>query len=300
VLLRRAGLLERFCADGHAPRGAAVSVWDVEAPAWFDTLRDPNGPGWHLDRPRFDALLRRSSAEAGAKIACVGGRLSAAHDGTMWRVRLDGTERVHTAPVLVDATGRGAALCRSLGVRARANDRLICAYALLAHVADDVDRCTRIAAEAQGWWYSVRVPSGGRVLAFHADAGDPALRALRDPTAFLARARRLPVLAEILARHAPAPVRLRPAGSRALDLDACANRPGLYAIGDAVLAFDPLSSQGLFHALASADSAANAIDGGEGGRIGYFEEMRRVAERYRAHLAATYAGPSRRRPPQPD
>ncbi len=34
-----------------------VASWDDPAPVWFDPLRDPSGPGWHLDRRRFDDSL---------------------------------------------------------------------------------------------------------------------------------------------------------------------------------------------------------------------------------------------------
>ena len=300
VLLRRQGLLDRFLADGHAERGASVSAWDNEAPAWFDLLRDPHGPGWHLDRLRFDQMLRGAAGEAGAVFRLLRGRfqvLRNADDG--WCVHDSGSGERHTAAVLVDATGRNAALCRTLGLRRYDEDRLVCLHALLPP-SPGFDRCTRTAADQDGWWYSVRVPSGQRVLAFHLDADDPALRGLRDVQALLARARHVPVLREVLPEKVePAATHVRPAGSAALDLPACKTWPGLYAVGDAVLAFDPISSQGLFHALASAESAAAAITRYLGGDAAagqrYATEMQAVQARYRAHLAATYAGPKRYR-----
>ena len=73
----------------------------------------------------------------------------------------------------------------------------------------------------------------------------------------------------------------------------------MYAVGDAVLTFDPIASQGLFHALASAESAAAAtarqLDGDAGAGQANATEMQDVQSRYRAHLAATYAGPERYR-----
>ena len=140
------------------------------------------------------------------------------------------------------------------------------------------------------------------MLALHLDADDPALRGLRAPGALLAHARRLPLLAEVLASDAArvspgATVDVHAAGSTALDFDVCLRHSGLFAVGDAALAFDPLSSQGLFHALASAESAASAIvrhlDGDTDAARSYFAEMAQVRDRYRAHLAATYAGPVR-------
>lgn len=299
VLLRRLGLFERFLADGHAERGASISTWDTDTPVWFDPLRDPNGPGWHLDRLRFDAMLRVGAEEGGATFAPLDGAWRVAHEGDTWRVDDVAGGQTYRAPVLVDATGRSAALCRALDVPCERGDRLVCLSLRLPPDPTDPDRCTRTCADDDGWWYSVRLPSGERVLALHMDADDPALRGLRDADALLAQARRQPLLADVLpSMDACAAIDLavdvHPAGSAALDFDACLRHPGLFAVGDAALAFDPLSSQGLFHALASAESAAAAIarhlDGDVDAMRTYFAEMAQVRDRYRTHLAATYAG----------
>lgn len=298
VVLKRQGLLDRFLADGHVERSASVSVWDSVEPVWFDAMRDPNGPGWHLDRVRFDTILRNGALDAGVTFATGLGRIQIQRTANTWQVLYGNSQHRYAADVIVDATGRSAALCRSLGLRRRSGDRLVCVHTRIPALPKDVDRSARTCADKDGWWYSVRVPSGERVLAYHLDADDPALRALRDIGVLLAQARHLPLLAPVLPEGTPnVRTRVRPAGSASLDLADCAKRPGVYAVGDAMLAFDPLSSQGLFHALASAESAAAAIsrqlDGDPTAGLSYLTEMRQVQARYYAHLAATYAGPRR-------
>ncbi len=313
VLLQRVGAYARFLEDAHAERAATVSVWDDDTPVWFDPMRDPNGPGWHLDRRRFDASLRASAVAAGAALREGCGCLRLAHDAGEWCVDIEHSaepsrwER-HRAPWLIDATGRRAVVARQLGIGPQASDRLICLYAhLAAHPTNatdhqDDDRCTRVCADRNGWWYSVRVPSGARVLAFHLDADDPALKRLRTPDAFLNEARAQPLLAEVLGSAVAAPVHARPAGSQALHTLAQAP-PGFFAVGDAMLAFDPIASQGIFNALATAESVARAIENaapstGEASasaRLPFLAEMRAVHARYRAHLHATYAGVARYR-----
>ncbi|WP_321818308.1 MULTISPECIES: NAD(P)/FAD-dependent oxidoreductase [unclassified Paraburkholderia] len=302
VLLRRQGLFEQFLADGHAERCASVSVWDDDAPVWFDAMRDPNGPGWHLDRVRFDAMLRKGALDAGVKFATgIGsgaGRISLQRTGNTWQIAHGDARQAYTAEVIVDATGRSAALCRSLGMRRKSADRLVCLHALFPALPGDVDRSTRTCADKDGWWYSVRVPSGRRVLAYHLDADDPALRERRDIGVMIEQARQQPLLSPVLPKDVPhVKTHVRPSGSASLDLADCANRPGVYAVGDAMLAFDPLSSQGLFHALASAESAAAAIArqlaGDSDASRCYFDEMWQVQARYDTHLATTYAGPHR-------
>ncbi|WP_257385353.1 NAD(P)/FAD-dependent oxidoreductase [Tahibacter caeni] len=304
VLLQRFGLLERFLAAGHAERGATISHWDDGDPVWFDHLRDPNGPGWHLDRNRFDTDLREAALAAGATLADECGPLHASPVGGAWQVERQDAGQIHRAPVLVDATGRNAAIARQLGIPRRVDDELICLHAYLPPRADDEDDCTRLCADTNGWWYSVRVPSGQRVLAFHLDADDAELRALRSLPALLAKARRQAVLAEVLPVTAgdDVAVHARPAGSAMLDPAALAQTaPGFFALGDAGLSFDPIASQGLFHALASAESAASVITqsgaGGDaaaaGAQAAFLAEQAAVHAHYRRRWQDTYAGPAR-------
>jgi flavin-dependent dehydrogenase len=317
VLLQRIGAFDRFLADAHAERGATVSQWashsDDDEPIWFDHLRDPNGPGWHLDRTRFDASLREAALAAGAVLIENCGKLRVSRYANDWCIDLEerGIElhelqqhgQTHRAPVVVDASGRSAAVARQLGLTHRVEDTLICLYLYLQTEADDEDHCTRLCVDENGWWYSVRVPSGQRVLAFHLDTDAPELKTLRDPERLLAKARRQPLLADALpislsASAVSTTVHARPAGSAVLDLDAMANiAPGFFAIGDAVLAFDPIASQGIFNALASAESAARAIEAQLAGapepRDAYCAEMSAVHARYREHLQATYASVAR-------
>lgn len=300
VLLQRCGAFERFIAAGHLERGATVSQWERDTPVWFDHLRDPNGPGWHLDRARFDADLRASAVAAGAVLVDDSGALRVARDGGRWNVAREATGDAHRAPVLVDATGRNAAVARQLGIARSVEDELICLHAYLPPAAHDEDRCTRVCADSNGWWYSVRVPSGRRVLAFHLDADDAELRSLKALPALLDKARRHAVLADVLPASADKTVHARPAGSAVLDRTALAGAaPGFFAIGDAGLSFDPIASQGIFHALASAESAANAIGHGDGeawaARDAFLAEMAAVHMHYRQRLRDTYAAPQKYR-----
>jgi flavin-dependent dehydrogenase len=301
TLLRRFGIFERFLADGHAERTAMVASWDSPAPVWFDPLRDPSGPGWHLDRRRFEVSLRAAALKAGAVLQEGCGRLDVSRLDGQWQLRSPGLGQGQRAPVLIDATGRSGSMAQRLGLTRRQDDPLICLYTHLPAVANDQDRCTRLCADANGWWYSVRLPCGRRVLAFHLDGHDPELSSLRHGLALLAKARRQPLLAEVLPAEAgfalDSLVHGRPAGSAALDLAGLAAIDGFYAVGDAAIAFDPIASQGLFHALASAEGVANAIDRQFAGQAqpqaAYIAELEAVYGRYRAHLQATYAGPQR-------
>ena len=57
-LLTDMGLWDDFLEDGHAPCYAARSAWGSPTPTERDSLADPDGHGWRLDRRRFEARLR--------------------------------------------------------------------------------------------------------------------------------------------------------------------------------------------------------------------------------------------------
>lgn len=305
TLLQRFGIDGRFLADGHAQRTAMVASWDSPEPVWFDLVRDPSGSGWHLDRRRFEGSLRAAAIAAGAVLREGCGEVSVCRRDGRWELHSPRLGKGYLAPVLIDATGRSGSMARRLGLARRQEDALICLHAHLPAVAHDHDHCTRLCADHNGWWYSVRLPCGRRVLAFHLDGHDPELSALRHGPSLLAKARRQPLLAEVLPALAGSreetvrelPVHGRPAGSAVLDLAALEAIDGFHAVGDAAIAFDPIASQGLFHALASAEGVANAIDRHFAGQAQpqapYLAELKAVHGRYRANLQATYAGPRR-------
>jgi len=67
-LLRTLGFLRIVEEGPHLPSHGVLSAWGSSTPVPVsDAVRDPHGPGWHLDRARFDADLR-AAAESGAEI----------------------------------------------------------------------------------------------------------------------------------------------------------------------------------------------------------------------------------------
>ena len=56
-LIRDLGLWDDFQRQGHQPCYARCSHWGVY-PVVADSVCDADGPGWRLDRARFDAWLR--------------------------------------------------------------------------------------------------------------------------------------------------------------------------------------------------------------------------------------------------
>jgi flavin-dependent dehydrogenase len=141
-----------------------------------------------------------------------------------------------------------------------------------------------------------------RVLAFHTDADLPAARVARDRDALLERAASTTELAALL--DAAGFVAEQTSGftsAHTATLEPCAG-DGFLAAGDAALAFDPLSSQGLLNALftglASAEAADAHLRGDTEALRRYRETIAGIRAAYRQHLALYY-GMVRRWPDAP-
>jgi flavin-dependent dehydrogenase len=293
-LLGDMALWDAFLAEGHEPHHGGRSVWGGPRPVEADGLRDLDGPGWHLDRGKFDHWLRAIATARGAALLVPASLGAVAKEEGFWHLDLDfaGRRVPVRARLLVDAGGRGSPLLRRFGVRRVAQDRLVCGW---LHGTDARARqagLTDIEAEADGWWYSASLPGGRRVVAFHTDADLPAAGCACDRDGLLRRLSGLGFLAERLASGgfvADAEAGFCAAHSAALTEPADAD---WLAIGDAALSFDPLSSQGLFNALYTGLAAAEAADrylGGEAGALGaYGASVRSIGAAYRAHLAEWY------------
>ncbi len=299
-LLRDLGVLDRVLADGHLSCAGNVSVWGTDEPVTSDFIFDPNGQGWHLDRARFDATLRGAARDAGTEV--VPTRLvGAVRDGAGWCVTLarpeQGGNELRTA-WLVDATGRRGAVARWAGAVRRVDDALVAFYTRFwTRAGTDLDARTAVESEPDGWWYTARVPSGERVVAFLTDADLVDSAAVVSAAGFAARLRATCHVRDMLLAHRYEPVGPpRAVGAQTARLDRVGGA-GWAAVGDAAISFDPLSSQGILTALFTGLRAGLAVDRALAGDPAAIDEYgRRVGEidrAYRRHRDACYAAEGR-------
>jgi flavin-dependent dehydrogenase len=298
-LLTEMGLFETFIAEGHAPCYGNRAVWGNVDPVDTDFLRDPDGHGWHLDRARFDGWLRRAAIARGAEILTPARLVAVEPGGEGWRAQL-ATARGQVdvaAAFAIDAGGRAAPLARRLGAQRRATDRLVCGW--IHGGARPLGRgagLTTVEAVEDGWFYTAPLPEERRVLAFLTDADLPAAviarngarlaecaTATREIRAVLAESKFTPIVGGFTAAHSSV-------------LEPCAAE-GWLAAGDASLSFDPLSAQGLLHALFTGLAAAEAADayllGDRDVGPQYLQLMDGIQRGYHKHLDLCYATETR-------
>lgn len=246
------GVWEQFLECGPLPSYGIRTAWEAPAPRHQDFVQNPYGCGWHVDRARLDAMLASAATQAGATLFLPtrAGSCSKTADGA-WTVEVsqDGVPSSLSGRMLVDATGRKAMLASRLGGKADVADRLIGAVSFCEK--SEIAQWTLIEAVENGWWYSVPLPDAGMVFAYMTDSDlwmdrkwDELLQ-LAPLTFERAGGRPIPLPSQIVS--AASVVRCPVAG---LDW---------MAIGDAALAFDPLSGQGVFKSIETGVRCASVI-----------------------------------------
>lgn len=301
-VLHDLGLWEGFCEDGHLPCPGTDSAWGSPVVASTDFVFDPNGHGWHLDRPRFDAFLRAEAVAAGVELRRRTALTRAARaPGGRWKVSLD-DRTVLSSRWLIDATGRRCAVARRHGAGRRALDRTIAVVGRLearsSSAATDTMARTLVEAVPDGWWYCTLVPGARQVAAYVSDR-DLLPSSARTTEGFRILLQTTEVVARRLTGYAlTAPPRQVAAGTAVTDPPA---GEGWIAVGDAAAAFDPLSSQGLLTALSTGMAAADAVQAELHGHPAVEEYVARVqgiVDAYLRNLAHFY-GLERRWPDRP-
>jgi flavin-dependent dehydrogenase len=259
-LLRRLGLDDRLEGRGHRPCYGNRTVWGRTEAAIEDFMSHAHGPGWHLDREAFDSWLRAEALAAGAEQLSPA-RLETAHrESDEWRVEIRAADEVLMARSrwIVDSTGRPAAFARRSGARLCRFDRLIALAAFGLPATDrGFDGFSLIESAEGGWWYGARLPDGRAVVTFMTDADLASSADLYSPDAF----RNAWAASAEISRFAPPPCQgwkpmVFAAGTQFIDR---AIGPGWLALGDALMALDPLSAAGISGALEDAIAAADTI-----------------------------------------
>ena len=293
-ILERLGLWRNFVAARHLSSPGIRAAWGSETLVERDYLFNAYGDGWNLERAAFDRMLADAAAAAGAEFHR-NARVSAlrrAADG--WRARIEhesGEGLSVRARLIVDASGRAAAIARLLGGRRVAHDRLIGLAAWLPLRAKN-NGCARLVLEAvdDGWWYATPLPNG-RLVAVRMTDGDLA------PTAAAAAPRHWleslghthHIRAMVDGRGPHQVLEIRAAHSSIMEP---MTGEGWLAVGDAATAYDPLSSMGILKALDDGVAAAAAImqylSGDHDALAVYDETVTRSFARYLAERGAVY------------
>ncbi|WP_339899799.1 tryptophan 7-halogenase [uncultured Gilvimarinus sp.] len=297
-ILRKLGLWQEFLQQSHRVSLGVQSYWGTAQAHIQDSLRNPDGHGWHLNRPEFESLLQQTAEARGVNLLNPATVTAARRNAASWQLTLNNGDAINTGWV-IDATGRNACFARQQGAQRTSDDSLIAAWGIITQdIARGMQRSmATIAAAENGWWYSAPLPNNQRLLAYHTDQTLLNTAQWRHPEPFKRAALQQSALADLGIDASLATLDYRgitAAHSTKLN-QVCGNRWA--AIGDAAISFDPLSSQGMYNAMASAMQFAELFQAGAVTRE-YPKQVQAIWQHYVNHKAFFY-GQERRFVTQP-
>lgn len=240
--LRQAGLQHAVaCANAASPRRVQ---WDgVEQRRNQECL---------IDRPSFDAAIREDLQAAGIELIEARVR-SLDASGSGHRVQIEPGEALH-ADFLVEARGRQAPLG---GQRLRGPETL----SLLNQWQAEAGRpASAVQSLEDGWAWMARLADGRCYWQITLDAASSELPGKEQlPTWCAQRRGQSALVRELFGEKALAPARVHARSSTATLFLECSGSNWL-RVGDAAMAVDPLSGNGIFQSLSSALQAPAVIN----------------------------------------
>jgi flavin-dependent dehydrogenase len=289
-LLLNLGLWNAFRQQHHHASEGIVAAWTDAKPQVNDFFVFAQGPGWNLDRNRFDAMVLQECENAGASV-CEAAKLLSCSRTASRRWLLEFVHCGHryrtTARQLVDGSGKlGAPPLRCLSPRLVV-DRLIGVANFFPRPG--TSSYTIIEALEDGWFYAAQLPGSRAAVMYFTDADIYSAGRSRDPQHWSTQLQKTRHVRDWLG-NAAIPHELTIV-SAATTRRVQFSGDGWIAVGDAAQSFDPLSSLGIYKAL---DSAAHACDffvnsaKGDRGGEGYANWSEEVFGNYSRQRAELY------------
>ena len=255
-ILKKLGIYEELNLDEndvHLVNRAAKSYWGSSKARYVDHLNNPDGYGWYLNRKSFEKALRLSVENRGVR--CLWGaqfKSNSRDQNSNTSILSQSSKTIELkSKFIIDASGRSAHFARSLSIKREIQDKLVAYWATTENNA--LHHVSQIIAVESGWWYISPIPQNKIIISFYSDADliESLIRQKRNREGFI----------ELIEEHDLAS-KLGALNYSSLSfkgvVSANTSRLTKYAddywaaIGDAVIHFDPLSSQGMFNAMASA------------------------------------------------
>lgn len=257
------------------------SYWGTEQPVYSDALRNPEGEGWIVNKANFVNALQEITKTF--PVQFMEGTLTTLADGPDgWEITYSdrqGEQEELRAKFVIDASGRTNVLRTKFHLDRIRKDRLICISAAVKRSGGQDSSV--IVPDENGWWYSCTLPGkkDTLLLSYYTDADLVEKHLTKDPF-FIKHA--LQSNKEVAAKIGNMDLgAYQYLGTRAANTSKLSNigEKNWIALGDAAMSFDPLSSQGMYNAMAMAAQAAALII--ETGFIGH-PEPGRTADFYHA------------------
>ncbi len=262
-LLEKLGIKDRMAEGGHLLLYGKRSVWGSDSVVEQDFLFGVNGPGWQLNRLKFEQQLSDRARAEGVDFRYGHRLISCSLENQRWSLSVNTPEgkKEMRADFIVDATGRPARVARQIGANHIRYDKLIAVVAELktSSLASGQDAFTTVEAVASGWWYSAHLPEGVLSILYLTDSDLIDHKTICQINCWQTELQKTRCVREYANETEGAflsPPRIISASS--LRLDRVAGKRWL-AVGDAATAYDPLASYGISSALGAGFYGGHAV-----------------------------------------
>ena len=292
ILLETLGLGQVLTSSHHRDSTGVVSHWSSHIGIERNYLFNPAGQGLNLDRQKFNETLLQASRAAGIDIINFErlNTISSHALGHSIEVVIGGKAIKYHADFLIDATGRSAIVARNFGAEIFRQDKLVGLYSYFKDTPCLDSRLT-IEALEDGWWYTAPLQNNHIVAVYMTDS---------DLMPRGASARRQFWLDRLAASSAafkrlgdkkePENFQIVDAATQSLSQGCGKN---WVAIGDAAMAFDPISAAGMTKALSSGINAADIVISHHRGLAfnvqNYQQDVDRKFQDYKVSARTAYA-----------
>ena len=260
VELTVAGYESLVNKDGHKRSSGVQAAWGSEEPIDKDYFLTIPGYGVNLDRLQLHDQLTGRAASAGVSIA-LNTRISAV-DSNEDCFTLELTDRNSSRQlkpqILVDATGRRAAIARKLGAARMRTDHLI-GLSGTARIRTPLDDGGRLYIETMedGWWYAVSLDEFSMTCTFMTDSIIVHESPLEHDALWCARLEASNLISRLVETdQACGTVSVHDASTQLVSAPVIA---GFATTGDAAMALDPLFSWGVTKGICDGHGTATSL-----------------------------------------
>jgi flavin-dependent dehydrogenase len=256
--LRELGVWEEFLKLRPMRSAGTLSAWNSEETIEANSMRNPWGGGFLIDRSAFEAFLLEQACAAGVRVVSAVAELEgpplAGRRPIRWR---DESDTFEARPAMyVEATGRAGGVA-SPNRRERHDDlvAMLC-YRHKEENSDCRDLRLHIEAAPDGWWYAAALPLGNSVTAFLTDAQHVPRGASARRQFFVDQLKATRLMGEGYDGAPVGQIRVAPANS---SIRRQLHGSDWVAVGDAAAAYDPLAGIGVVASLSKGVAIARLL-----------------------------------------
>lgn len=257
-LLRYLGIEKEFLESRHIPSFGIDAAWGSSKIYSRDFFFTGYGNGWNLDRSAFDQMMahavqkRNGILLKSTKLVKINSKKKDSWDV----IASNGNDEIRIkADFVIDASGKSATFARQLGAKWQVIDNLVGVVGIYKiKKSKNVHSYMLLESAPDGWWYSTLLPDNKRIIVFMTDSDIAKNAKIQDIRSWHQKISKTTHIQKTIknAKLIIVP-KVFPAYSQLIKKTEFLN---WVPAGDAVASFDPLSSIGIGHAIASGIHAA--------------------------------------------